>query len=347
MSNQQRNLARRHHILPRLLLKRFSEEDRVWVLDRVNRTSYRTSIVNAACETDYYSVGTTGGVAADCIEQKVLGAVEGRAEPVIQSILAQRKFPKGGSKDWAVLVEFLALMYVRGPTPRGVLQRVYQCGAEATSEFLHADEERWNTIVKNSCEQAGTDLNLRYEDALRARDELKIIVDIPTTYYVRFMLELAMFLVPIFSEMTPNLEITDVVSDAEYAISDCPILPTSRSPNHVSNWRWLQNADADLFFPVSAKACLVLNQDTLSKVTTVTKQRVAFVNHVVACNSERVIISRRRDFVWRRENGTTSVSHEKLLDYLRQCQEITECIGASVPAESCCFCRGGKHSQAG
>jgi hypothetical protein len=61
MSDQQKNLARRHHILPRLLLKRFSEEEKVWVLDRVNGTSYRTSIVNAACETDYYSVETTGG----------------------------------------------------------------------------------------------------------------------------------------------------------------------------------------------------------------------------------------------------------------------------------------------
>jgi hypothetical protein len=209
-------------------------------------------------------------------------------------------------------------MYVRGPTLRGILRSVYQFGAEATSEFLHTDEERWNTIVKNFCEQAGMDLNLRYEDALRARDELKITVDIPTTHYVRFMLKLAGILVPIFSEMTPHLEITDVVCDAEYAISDCPILPTSRSPNHVSNWRWRQNADADLFFPVSARACLVLNYDTLSKVTTVTRQRVAFVNHVVACNSERVIISRRKDFVWRRENGTTSVSHEELLEFLRE-----------------------------
>lgn len=318
MSKQQKNLARRHHILPKLLLKRFAEEDKVWVLDRANKVSYRTSIVNAACETDYYSVETTGGVPADCIEQEVLGTIEGRAEPIIQSILARRKFPKGGSKDWIVLVNFLALMYSRGPTLRGMLHNVYQLGAEATSEFLHADEERWTSIMKKCCEQTGAHLNLRYEDALHARDELEITVDIPTTHYVQFMLELVMILVPVFSEMTVNLEIIDVISDAEYSVSDCPILPTPRSSNHALNARWLGNPDVDLFFPLSAKACMVLNYDALPKVTTVTKHRVAFVNHVVACNSERVIISRKRDFVWQRENGTTSTSHEELLEFLSE-----------------------------
>jgi len=318
MSNQEKNLARRHHILPRLLLKRFSEGDKVWVLDRTNRKSYRTNTVNAACETDYYSVETTGGIPPDCIEQQVLGIVEGRAEPIIQNILVQRTFPKCGSKDWAALVEFLALMYSRGPTLRTMLQSVYKLGAQATSEFLHADEERWNSIMRRCCEQTGTHLNLRYEDALHARDTLEITVDIPTTHHVQFMLELVMILTPIFSEMTMNLEITDVASDAEYVVSDCPILPTARSPNHVSNWRWPHNPDADIFFPMSAKACLVLNYDALQKVTPVAKQRVAFVNHVAACNSERVIISRKRDFVWRRENGTTSASHEELLQFLSE-----------------------------
>jgi hypothetical protein len=318
MGKREKNLARRHHVLPRLLLKRFSEEDRVWVLDRTNRTSYRTSVVNAACETDYYAVETKGGLPADCIEQQVLSVIEGGAEPIIQNILAQRKFPKRGSKDWVALVNFLALMYSRGPTLRGMLQSAYQLGAEATSEFLHADEERWNSIMNKVCEQTSTHLNLRYEDALRARDALEITVDIPTTHHVQFMLELAMILVPIFSEMTTNLEITDIVSDAEYVLSDCPILATPRSANPASHWRWPLNPDADLFFPVSAKACLVLNYDALPKVMTATKQRVAFVNHVEACNSERVIISRKRDFVWRRENGTISASHKELLDFLSE-----------------------------
>ena len=106
--------------------------------------------------------------------------------------------------------------------------------------------------------------------------------------------------------------------DAEYVISDCPIVPVPKSLNPSVGWRWYKNPDANLFFPLSSRVCLILNYDQLRKVTTVNKKRVALVNHLMACNCQRVIISNKEDFVWRRENGTTSTSHKELFEFLEQ-----------------------------
>jgi len=313
MGQRQRNIARRHHILPEFLLKRFAQDGKVWVLDRAENRSYRTNITNVI-EVDYYSVETDGEIRQDCVEQEVLALIEGKAGPVIQNMLSSHKLPQGA--DWELMANFLAVMYTRGPMLRKLIKRSYQFGSEVIEEHIHSDDKTWKATFEEISKETGIDVNMDYEDALRARETFDIHVEIPRTHYVVEMLEIGAILVPVFAEMTPNLEIVDVLFDSEYVISDRPIVPVPKSLKPYDGWRWYKNPDADLFFPLSSRACLVLNYDALRKVTTVDTRRIALINHLMACNSQRMIISKKKDFVWRRENGTTSVSHEELLEFL-------------------------------
>lgn len=317
MGQRPRNTARRHHILPQLLLKRFAQDDRVWVLDRAESRSYLTNITNV-CEVDYYRVETDGKIGQDYVEQEVLGLIESKAEPIIQNMLngRRRQFPQ--DKDWDLMANFLAVMYTRVPALRNRIKCVYQFGSEVIEEHIHSNEKTWKAIIEEISKEVGIEVNMDYEEALHARKNFEISVEIPTSYYVQEILEIGAFFVPVFSEMTPNLEIVDIFCDAEYVISDCPIVPISKSSIPSPGWRWYRNPDAELFFPLSSKACLVLNYDTLRKVTPVNRQRVAWINHLMACNSQRVIVSSQKDFIWRRENGTTSASHEELLEFLEE-----------------------------
>lgn len=314
MGKGQRNTARRHHILPQLLLKRFAQKDRVWILDRTENRSYRTNITNV-CEVDYYSVETDGEIGQDCIEQKVLAPIEGKADPVIQNMLSSHELPQ--DTDWDLMANFLAIMYTRGPTQRKLIKHLYQFSSEVIDKLIHSDKKTWKATFERISRETGMDVNMEYEEALHARQDMKIEVEIPTTHYVRETLLLGAFFVLVFNEMTPNLEIVDFASDAEYTISDCPIVAMSKSLSPSPGWNWYRNSDADLYFPLSSRACLVLNYDKHRKVMNVDRRRVAFVNHLMACNSQRVIISKQQNFVWRRENGTTSASHEELLEFLK------------------------------
>ncbi len=315
MAKKRNKIARNHHILPRLLLKRFAKKDQVWVIDRIGQKSYHANIRDAACVKDYYFVETTGEVGADCIEQGVLGKIENLVEPVIETMLQSGGMPKG--EDWDILANFLGVMYVRGPLLRTMIEEGYEYGTDILEEYLYSSEETYKAIVGDACQMDITDID--YEKALRARKELERTVDTPNTYHVREMLDLASGFVPVFAEMTPNLERIDgVISDARFVISDCPIVPIPRNETPAKECSWFRNPNVDLYFPVSSKACLILNYDKLRKVTNVDRRRVAFVNHVMALNSERVIISEEENFVWRRQNGTTGVSHRDLLEFLAQ-----------------------------
>jgi len=285
-------------------------------LDRAENRSYRTNIINAACEVDYNTVETTGKYGQDCVEQEVFAEIEGIAEPIIQNMLNSRspQFPQG--RDWELMANFLALMYTRGPTLRRLIKRLHQFGSEVIVDHIHSDENTYKATFEEISKDTGIDVNMDYKEALRARQEMEIQVEIPTTHYVHETLLLGAFFVPVFAEMTPNLEIVNFACDAKYTISDCPIVPMSKSLNPSPGWKWYRNSDADLYFPLSSRACLVLNYDKHRKVMNVDRRRVAFVNHLMACNSQRSIISNQQDFVWRRENGTTSASHEELLEFL-------------------------------
>ena len=283
-------------------------------MDRTENRSYRTNIINAACEVDYNRVETDGEIGQDCVEQKVLASIEGKAGSIIQNMLDSYKLPQRA--DWELMANFIAVMYTRGPTLRKLVKRLHQFGSEVIEEHVHSDEETWKSSFEEISKKTGIDVNMDYEEALRARETFDIHVEIPGTHYVMAMLEIGANLVPVFAEMTPNLEIVDVTCDAEYVISDYPIVPVPKSLKPSDGWRWYKNPDADLFFPLSSRACLVLNYDALRKVTTVDTRRIALTNHLMACNSQRVIISKKKDFVWRRENGTMSVSHEELLEFL-------------------------------
>jgi len=221
-------------------------------------------------------------------------------------------------EDWGILANFLALMYCRGLLFRAILKTVYEFGTNVLVEHLFSSEEIWKAIVGEMHQAEGIDIGIDYKEAVLTRNYFKFGMEIPNTYHVRLMLELASICVPVFAEMTPNPEtVNTVVSDARFAISDCPIVAVSKSPNPPSTWRWPRNPDAELFFPLSSKACLVLNYDGLRKVSNVDRRRVGYVNHLMVLNSERQIISEERDFVWQRENGTISSSHSELLQFLK------------------------------
>ena len=302
--------ARKHHILPKKYLSRFSQNDRIWVLDFETKKQNNSHIQEAAIIKDFYNVKTVDSQEDDLIEQKFLAQIEGECDPVIDEVINKHSFSK---KDvWGKLYNYVALMYVRTPLFRQILLETYeQFSNQITDDLLESEEFYYETM--KAVQEQNPDINiLPFDEAQKARNKLNISVDIPRTFYIKQMMLLANNLVPVISCMTPNLFLTPKYSDVKFVTGDVPIIPIPRKPCDSSIW--IDNPDIDLYFPLSSYCCLVLNYDTLRKVNNVSPRRIAWINHLIACNCTRIILSEEQSFYWMKENRLVSKNAHELVE---------------------------------
>ena len=306
-----RNLppARKHHILPRSYLKRFAQEDKIWVLDFELTRQYQSNIADAATIKDFYIVKTIEKDEDDCIEQNFLSKIESIGHEAIDNIIKTRTFQN--RPEWDYLVNFTALMYVRTPVFRQILLETYEHFANKMTKEMLKDEATFNGIMKEVKNKVKPGSTLSYEKALEVQKHSNITVDIPRTYYVRLMMEYANSLVPVIGKMTPNLLCIPYGCEAKFVTGDVPIIPVPRKPN--TSKVWIGDSNCDLYFPLSSHCCLVLNYDSLRKVSEVTTKKVAFINHLVACNCTRIVLSENQSFVWMQESGIISKDPQHLI----------------------------------
>jgi len=294
--------ARKNHILPRKYLERFSKDNRIWVLDFETKKQNNVRLEEAAIIKDFYTVKTIDSQEDDLIEQKFLAEIEGVCDPAITEAIDKRSFSQG--EIWVKLANYISLMYTRTPIFRQVFLETYEQFFNQMADGLIENEESYNAMMKGFKEQNPDIKVLTYEEAKEARDKLEISADIPRTFYVKQMMLYASNLVPIIYKMTPNLFCARKYLDAKFVTGDVPIIPILRKPS--TSPIWINDPDCDLYFPLSSYCCLVLNYDSLPKSNDVSSKRIAWINHLVACNCTRIVLSEEQSFYWMKENRTIS-----------------------------------------
>lgn len=303
------NIARKHHILPRKYLERFSKDNRIWVLDFETKKQNNLRLEEAAVIKDFYTVKTLNSQEDDLIEQKFLAKIEDKCDPAIAEVVNKHSFSQG--YVWDKLANYVALMYVRVPLFRQIFLETFEQFANQMADDLIDSEEFYNKVMKDLQEQNPDIKVMPFNEAQKAQDKFEISGDIPRTFYIKQMMLFASNLVPIIGNMTPNLLLAEKYFDAKFITGDVPIIPIPRKPTNSSTW--LNNPDCDLYFPLSSYCCLVLNYDSLPKSNYVSSKKIAWINHLVACNCTRIVLSEVESFVWMRENRTISSDAHELV----------------------------------
>ena len=328
------NRARKHHILPRKFLERFSRDNRIWVLDFETKGQNNVRLEEAAVIKDFYTVKTINLQEDDLIEQKFLSDIEGKCDPAITEVINNRTFSKGNT--WALLANYIALMYNRIPLFRQILLETYEQFYGKTVDDLYENEEMYYELM-NELKKKSPDIEvLPFEEAKKAKDKLEISADISRTFYIVQMMNYAASLVPIIHKMTPNLLLARKYLDAKFITGDVPIIPISRKKTFSSTW--FNDPDCDLYFPLSSHCCLVLNYDSLPKSNYASSQRIAWINHLVACNCTRIVLSEEESFVWMRENSTISSDAHELVEAWGE-EKKTILRGAHIDKKRPATCR--------
>ncbi|MGA2915287.1 MAG: DUF4238 domain-containing protein [Sedimentisphaerales bacterium] len=301
--------TRKQHILPRSYLERFAQEDKIWVLDFESKKQYQRNIKDAAIITDFYTVKTIEKDEDDIIEQKFLGDIESPAKDAIDHTIKARTFKD--RPQWDYLANFTAQMYVRTPLFRQIILEIYEHSVNTMTKDILKDEATFNIAMQKIKDKIKPDAILSYEKALEVQKHSDITVDIPRTYYIKLMMEYANKLVSVIGQMTPHLFFASRLTKADFVTGDVPIIATPRKSDNTGTW--LGNPNCDLYFPLSSKCCLVLNYDSLSTVIEIDKTRIAFINHLMAYNCTRIVLSENQNFVWMQENRVISDDIQHLI----------------------------------
>jgi hypothetical protein len=302
--------AIKHHILPRSYLERFAQREQIWVLDFELKRQYQINIRDAATIKDFYTAKTVDKDEDDSVEQNYLGKIESLAKSAIDHIIKERTFKD--RPQWDILVNFTAQMYTRTPLFRQIILETYDHLLHETAQGMLKDETTFKKRLEEAAVGLQKDMNLTYEQALHVHKHSDTHVDIPRTYYIRLMMEYANDLVPIIGRMTPNLLCVPFGCESRFITGDVPTIPAPRNSN--ASKMWVGDSNCDLYFPLSSRCCLVLNYDSLRKVNDVSTRRIAFINHLIACNCTRILLSENQSFVWMQENGITSNDPQHLID---------------------------------
>lgn len=114
-------IARKHHTVPRFYLENFADNGQIGTVVLPGEKRFSQSLRKAATTNDFYSLGPPAESGADAFE-KVLADLEGEAARVIQAVLAGT-WPLG-SEDRAILAEFVAVQFLRGPNHRTHMQNM-------------------------------------------------------------------------------------------------------------------------------------------------------------------------------------------------------------------------------
>jgi hypothetical protein len=115
------NISRRHHTVPRFYLENFARDGQVGTVVLPGDRRFQQSVRKASTSNDFYSLGSPTTEGADEFE-RVLARLEGMAAPVVKKVLGG-VWPLG-TEDRALLAEFVAVQYLRGPNHRIHMQNM-------------------------------------------------------------------------------------------------------------------------------------------------------------------------------------------------------------------------------
>lgn len=306
----------RQHLLPRSYLKRFANSEQVYVHNFHSGQTYINNITDATCIDDFYTVQTQERKLDDCIEE-FLGKIEGISDLVIEETVNTKCVPTGNNK--AVLCNYLALMYTRGLWFRQIYLEVYEHFAIDMFDELMSNEKLYNETMGKIKEIYGAENDLPFEEAAKIRQHFNVGVDIPRTFYVKEMMIHAAMLVDIFYSFNFNLLYIPVWSSIKYITSDRPFVPMT---NSIEKRRWIEDPDAEIYFPLSSDLCLMMNRRETPIVRKVEREEVAFFNFHVSNESVFLSVSQEKDFVWRYDDKRIYHSSEKLVEMLSKGKKI-------------------------
>ena len=242
-------------------------------------------------------------------ERDLLGGLEGESAGVLKDIAATCVLPDRGTRAWQVLMNFVAVMYARGPGLRDLMSRPILDIAQMIMQSMVADRGAFDRMVAEM--RVGGQLAAgeepSYEEMRAAVQQGGIGLSLARPYLLRTILRVVEIVLPQLDRRSWTLLINQGAEQA-FLVTDRPVAITHTVPQPQTfyNIPTFGRGGTDVTMPVSKDLALMgrlENQDR--SAIDVDAQMIATVNSKTLWQAERFACGPSKErFAFVRADGT-------------------------------------------
>jgi Protein of unknown function (DUF4238) len=278
----------RHHIIPKFYLEAFTENGKLFLIDKTLENWYPISSLNATVEKGFYALNHVEGDKVRYAED-LLSEIEGKAEPSIRRAISRQQLD---SKDISNIALFISYLCQR--TRKA--QKQTASSIDYVRERFFKEKEVSKKLVV---------------DKLLAADSNKLMTDLkphPLTQYPfgyhpnlkdnpDYNLLLRFEIVgPIYDALySQKWTFHYATGDQSFITSDNPFVLVP--PKHLTHEECgVATKDAHKFIPLSRKLCLCIDGDgPLVQFDSIPDKFVDWINSMIGFQADRFIIAESRE----------------------------------------------------
>jgi len=310
--------ARKQHFVPQFYLRGFvGEKDRLFVVDRPSRKTFRTAPKNVAAERDFNRVDVQG-MDPNAVE-KALADFEGKVAPAFERVKAAKSLANKDDRD--AVMNLICALAIRNPRQRAAIndfigeleQRVVEVGLET--------KERWESQVAQM-KAAGIwddSSNVSYESMKKFIEERRYKIEVAKEYNVLVEIEQHDRLLQHLGNWKWQVLEANKGSGG-FVTSDVPVCITwSDGQDHGVFSPGFGVPGTEVIVPISTKLALRGTFEGEENVVEADIFTVGSVNSIVISNAEKQVHAHDYSFNYVRPfpgeigSGATLIQDEKFL----------------------------------
>jgi hypothetical protein len=191
------SVPRRHHTVPKFLLRRFAADDQVQLVwrDDLSR-SFPTNVDNALVETDFYNIETDAGASTE-VEELLGTHIEGPAARALRRVVDESRFPPmPGLRE--TLSQFFSFQFVRGPAMRHMLVNQFKATAVKIASLVTPEMARKHLRETDGREPTDDEVT-EFAAFAHQTDEDRVQVDKEANLHLGMALGVVYELLPYFA----------------------------------------------------------------------------------------------------------------------------------------------------
>jgi hypothetical protein len=170
MAKEVKAAPRRQHFVPQFYLRGFvGEKNRLFVVDRPSKKTFRTAPKNVAAERDFNRVDVEG-MDPNAVE-KALAEFEGKVAPAFERVKTAKSLANKDDRD--AVINLVCALAVRNPRQRAAINDFVGELAQRAVEVGLETKDRWESQV-TQMKAAGIwddSSNVSYEDMKKVVEE--------------------------------------------------------------------------------------------------------------------------------------------------------------------------------
>jgi len=291
----------RHHFVPEMLLKRFTDEKGLLhYIDRVGNVRRPANIPrNLGYHRDFYFLEDkeNGNVVEDAFAK-----LEAKASPIIDKVIETRSVPND-KDDWLTLMNCVAMQAVRVPSTKHVIARPIHREREIIADMIRHDPR----LYKRNVHMIGIDSEtVPYDEFLAMTDE-EVIAPLSNDEFFLYSMSMAK---PVLESINQRLW-TVVNSDKpgeHFVVSDDPVVLYWSDGIHRRLPPGYGHQNADVTFPLSSEVALILTYPEFKIRGDGVRHQVARTNSKTISGSNQFVAARDESFICYTRDGIVKLS---------------------------------------